>query len=346
MNKLGKRASNYHKISALLSCLSTEALLPVLFKAKPMHKGIGGTSALITLDGTPVFVKQIPLTDIELLPQHFNSTANIFELPLYYQYGVGSTGFGAWRELAAHRMTTDWVLNNEWPHFPLMYHWRILPNDSNEVKMSFWEDIDQYTQYWENSVPIRKRIEALNKATSHITLFLEYVPQNLHEWLKSQIFKDDATAQKAVEFVDTNLRATNHFMKHKGLLHFDAHFENILCDGELLYLSDFGLALSSTFELTQAEKDFMKHHHNYDEACAAVNLLHSIISTLFGKELWEVTLREYIEKPQKQLTPAIDEIIQKYAKTALAMDAFFQQLQKKSKLTPFPATLIEKLLIY
>jgi hypothetical protein len=37
----------------------------------------------------------VPLTDLEQLPQHFMSTANIFGLPLSYQYGVGSAGFGA-----------------------------------------------------------------------------------------------------------------------------------------------------------------------------------------------------------------------------------------------------------
>ena len=58
-----------------------------------MHEGIGGKSALISIDDTPVFVKKVPLTDLEQLPQHFMSTANIFDLPLSYQYGVGSAGF-------------------------------------------------------------------------------------------------------------------------------------------------------------------------------------------------------------------------------------------------------------
>jgi len=76
-----------------------------------MHEGIGGKSALISIEDTPVFVKKVPLTDLEQLPQHFMSTKNLFDLPLGYQYGVGSAGFGAWRELATHVMTTNWANN-------------------------------------------------------------------------------------------------------------------------------------------------------------------------------------------------------------------------------------------
>ena len=47
-----------------------------------MHKGIGGTSLQIEIDNTPVFVKKVPLTDLELQPENYMSTANIFNLPM------------------------------------------------------------------------------------------------------------------------------------------------------------------------------------------------------------------------------------------------------------------------
>jgi hypothetical protein len=107
-----------------------------------MHEGIGGKSALISIDDTPVFVKKVPLTDLEQLPQHFMSTANIFDLPLSYQYGVGSAGFGAWRELTTHIMTTNWVITNECVNFPIMYHWRILPSHPGDININYWGDIE------------------------------------------------------------------------------------------------------------------------------------------------------------------------------------------------------------
>ncbi|MEJ7689790.1 MAG: hypothetical protein WKF76_04810 [Nocardioidaceae bacterium] len=87
--------------------------------------GVGGSPAQVDLDGTPVFAKRIPLTDRELT--HPRSTANLFDLPMFCQYGIGSPGFNAWRELAANMIVTDAGLAGETESFPLLYHWRILP---------------------------------------------------------------------------------------------------------------------------------------------------------------------------------------------------------------------------
>jgi len=59
--------------------------------------GVGGDSVVIDVEGVPVFAKRIPLTDRELANP--GSTANLFDVPVYCQYGVVSPGFSAWREL-------------------------------------------------------------------------------------------------------------------------------------------------------------------------------------------------------------------------------------------------------
>ncbi|MCX7116343.1 MAG: hypothetical protein NTW94_00215 [Legionellales bacterium] len=339
-----QRIKLYSQISTSLSCLSNEKLKQILADAKPMHEGIGGKSALISIDDTSVFVKKVPLTDIEQLPQHFMSTANIFGLPLSYQYGVGSAGFGAWRELATHIMTTNWTITGECASFPMMYHWRILPSGPGDLNTDYWGDIEEHCRYWGNSNAIRKRVADLNKASAHIALFLEYVPQNLHEWLSAQIAKGVDSAETAVVFVDEHLKATNKYMNAHGLMHFDAHFKNILTDGKRLYLSDFGLALSSKFILSAEEVEFLKQHKSYDQACVAVNLLHCIITSLFGTEHWEIRLREYLAGELGDTSPVIAAMIKQHASTALLMDEFFQKLQKQSKSTPYPAAQLEKLL--
>lgn len=339
-----QRIRLYGQISTSLAALSNEKLKQILADSKPMHEGIGGKSALISIDDTPVFVKKVPLTDLEQLDQNFMSTANLFNLPLSYQYGVGSAGFGAWRELATHIMTTNWVITGECANFPIMYHWRILPSHLGDININYWGDIEKYCQYWENSDVIRKRALNLNHASAHIALFLEYVPQNLYDWLSAQITKGGDSAETATVFVEEQLKATNQHMNSCGLMHFDAHFENILTDGKQLYLSDFGLALSSKFDLTTAETEFLKQHQSYDQACAAVNLLHCVITSLFGKDNWEIRLREYLAGRIGNVPPAINTIINRYAPIALLMDEFFQKLQFERKSTPYPATQIEKLL--
>jgi hypothetical protein len=39
-------------------------------------------------------------------PENLKSTANIAHLPLFFHHGVGSPGFGAWRELIANQWAT------------------------------------------------------------------------------------------------------------------------------------------------------------------------------------------------------------------------------------------------
>ncbi len=339
-----QRIEQYSLASTSLATLSNEKLKQILADGKPMHEGIGGRSTLITINDIPIFVKKVPLTDLEQLPQHYMSTANIFDLPLGYQYGIGSAGFGVWRELSTHIMTTNWVITGECANFPIMYHWRIFPSGPADINTNYWGDIEKYCQYWENSTAIRKRVKDLNNVSAHIAFFLEYVPQSLHEWLSNQIAKGEGSAETAVAFVDEQLKTTNKYMNTHGLMHFDAHFENILTDGIRLYLSDFGLAISPKFDLTPEETEFLKQHQSYDQACAAVNLLHCIITSFFGKDDWVAHLHEYLTGGTRDTPPKIAAVIDRYAPIALVMDEFFQKLQKESKSTPYPAAQLEKLL--
>lgn len=344
MKNYNNRLKTYANVSTNLASTSTQKLELILADAKPMHQGIGGKSVLISVDESLVFVKKIPLTELEQLPQHLMSTANFFNLPPGYQYGTGSAGFGAWRELATHIMTTNWVIAGESAHFPLLYHYRILPCRPCDLNTDYWGDIDAYCQYWENSNSICKRVEALNQASAQIVLFLEYIPKNLYDWLGAQLTKGGLAAEKAVAWVDKDLKIINKHMNEQGLVHFDAHFNNILTDGQRLYLSDFGLALSATFDLSNAETEFLKHHQSFDQACHAVNLLHCIITSLFGKEAWIEQLQAYLAGKGEVLPPVITAVIKDYAPIALLMDDFFQKLQKESKSTPYPALALEKLL--
>ncbi|MGH3682730.1 MAG: hypothetical protein ACRDT2_21060 [Natronosporangium sp.] len=101
------RVAGYGDVSTALALRSDEQLRALVAQAPSIGSGIGGASARLAVEGRPVFVKRVPLTDLERRPEHVMSTANLFRLPSFFQYGVGSAGFGAWRELAAHVMTTN-----------------------------------------------------------------------------------------------------------------------------------------------------------------------------------------------------------------------------------------------
>ena len=181
MNQLTERQQTYSRISSALACMSNKQLEQMLADGKAMHKGIGGTSLQIEIDNTPIFVKKVPITDLELQSENYMSTANIFNLPMCYQYGIGSTGFGAWRELAAHVMTTSWVITGQCPNFLIMYHWRILQDTDSKI-ISDEEQIALYKDatYWENNASINSRLKAIALATHHTCLFLEFIPNHLY----------------------------------------------------------------------------------------------------------------------------------------------------------------------
>lgn len=51
----------------------------------------GNQSGVIDVDGVKVFVKKIALTGLERTAENEGCTANLFNLPMFYQYGVGSS---------------------------------------------------------------------------------------------------------------------------------------------------------------------------------------------------------------------------------------------------------------
>jgi len=81
MNQLTKRQQTYSRISSTLACMSNKQLKHLPANGMAMHKGIGGTSLQIEIDNTPIFVKKVPITDLELKAENYMSTANIFNLP-------------------------------------------------------------------------------------------------------------------------------------------------------------------------------------------------------------------------------------------------------------------------
>ena len=167
----GDRTKTFYTLSSRLNLMSDEQLSELLKGEK--KRSNWGENMRIEVDGIPVFVKFVPLTDLEKLPENMRSTRNLFGLPPYLQYGVGSPGFGVWRELAAHIMTTNWVLSGECPNFPLLYHWRVLPNESK--KNDETERINEITKIWNDAPGVRDRLQALHDASAQVVLFLEYI---------------------------------------------------------------------------------------------------------------------------------------------------------------------------
>ncbi|MBA2891315.1 protein kinase family protein [Nonomuraea soli] len=340
----GARLTAHGAVRAALGQYGDRALRELVDTAVPLGSGIGGQSALLQVAGTPVFVKRIPLTDLERRPEHVGSTANLFDLPAFCHYGlgvVGSPGFGAWRELAVHTMTTDWVLAGRYPGFPLMYHWRVLPGSipvSEELA-----DVERAVGYWGGGARVRHRLEALQESSASIALFLEYIPQNLFQWLDARIGAGADATDRACAMVERELAAGISFMNGHGLLHFDTHFENILTDGRRLYFADYGLAISSGFALSPQEAAFVERHQTYDRWYSSKYRVDWLVTALYGLERsdGEGRYRRVLAYAGGERPTGIPDvpaaIIARHAPIAAVMSDFFRAFQRQSRQVPYPA---------
>lgn len=331
------RVAAHARAATHLALLSDRGLGRLLLGATPLGAGIGGASALLEIEGVKVFVKRVPVTELELRPENVMSTANLFGLPGFYQYGVGSAGFGAWRELAVHAMATNWVLADGYRGFPLMYHWRVLlgPSPSPTAVFAGFGDLDSAVSHWDGSPAVRERLAAIRDSSASVVLFLEHVPHTLGAWLPGQ-------APSAYARVDRELAEGTAFMRSRGLVHFDAHFHNILTDGSRLYFSDFGLALSSRFELSAEESDFLQQHRDYDAGYVAAHLVnHHVAERVRAGLDRRRFVRDWAEgrrcEGADSVPGSLAAVLTRHARTAVVMDEFHRRLCDESKTVPYPA---------
>lgn len=338
------RRARYGDVATALALHSDRSLRDLVAAAPIAGAGIGGVNVLLDVEGAPVFVKRVPLTDLELRPEHVRSTANLFGLPTFCQYGVGSPGFGAWRELATHEMTTNWVLAGRSPGFPLLYHWRVVTGLPPRPPPQEYVDVDGAVAYWHGSAAVRQRLAALAGSSASLLLFLEYVPHSLRDWLTSQLADDRTDAPCAM--VEREIMAVVSAMSAESLVHFDAHFRNVLTDGQRLFVSDFGLATSARFDLSPAERVFLRTHRTHDGGHLVTELVNLLVTGLGGvtgpAERNEFVCRWAAGARPVALPPAAAAVLTRYAPVAAVMNDFYWKLHGESRKTPYPAAAIRR----
>lgn len=329
------RLTHYKNLSEQFRSLNDQDLVALIFESEQKKSSPWGESLSLKIENESVFIKLIPVTKRER--DNLDSTVNLFDLPLFYHYGVGSAGFGVWRELEAHKITTNWVLEDKCWNFPLMYHHRLLSN-SILLRKQHQRDLEKDVSYWDNNAQIRKRLTDIDEAADSLIIVLEHFPQTIRTWIQSVLIQDHVDLEKFVEKILEQLTRVNEFMQKNGFVHFDAHFENLLTDGQTIYFSDFGLSLSQSYDLSQEEVEFLNQHlETYDQACSIVNLLHMILSTYCAQTKDFIGLRDLFHKTEGKIPTSLQPFINKHLSVGLIMDDFFGALINKSKSTPYPS---------
>jgi len=322
--------------------MGDRALIDVVRDATGRATGIGGSVGVASVAGTTVFVKRIPLTDLEAAAGNVGSTANLFALPPACHYGLGSPGMGVWREIAAHAATTQWVLDGRCEGFPLAYHWRILPlvpfPDGPPDELA---EVERMVAFWDGSPAVRSRLTAVLGATASVALFCEPIAHPLGPWLGDRVRARRASADAALAMVDAGLRAVVSFLHRQGWVHFDAHVGNLLTDGRTVYLTDFGLVASTGFALDPDERAFVRANRTHDLAYVRTELANWIAREIAGYGDRQDRIAFLRGCADRQDAPGLEgvaaSLVRGYAPTAAIMNDFYEALYAQRRTVPYPA---------
>lgn len=333
-------------VGKLLAGLDDEELRRVVDAAQPLAVGIGGATSSADVLGAPVFIKRVTLTDLERERGNVRSTANLQGVPVQFHYGVGSVGASAWRELESHVRADRWVRTGQCENFPLLHHWRVLDGrlDRNALGAEH-DDVRAMVEYWHGSPAVGQRMTALAEASAGLHLFLEHVPQTLAQWLSTTLAHGPDTLDAVCVRVAEDLVSTASFLSREGLGHFDAHFRNVLTDGDRLYFADFGLALSATFSTSEEEDRFLREHADHDVAYVVRELLnwlvtafaHDAASWTDGSKRDDLMRRYAAGEAPLQLPTHAAALVSRYAPVAVVLNEFYARLYRTDRFSTFPA---------
>lgn len=323
---LSTRRVRHGLVSAALAARDDDELAALVGGAPHSAVGVGGGSSVVDVEGAPVFVKRIPITDRELAHPH--STANLFGLPTACQYGMhplAGPGLGAWRELAANLTVTEGVIAGESECFALLHHWRVLPGRPPVAEEH--RDVEAVVAQFGGDPTVRTRFEELATAQSSLVLFLEHLPGRLPDWLADPVGR--------AEDVERHLFDAVAFLRSRQLLHLDGHFGNMRADDERIYLVDLGLATSPRFDLSRSEHDFVARNLHHDADYAAMRLVNWLVTTVCGVPMpasgGPAARNEYVRRcadghiPQ-DVPPVVARILARHAPAAARINDFCRRL--------------------
>jgi len=224
--------------------------------------------------------------------------------------------------LAAQATASQFVSAGKCHSFPLLYHWCVLPGAiAREQSAAVQEELERMSSYWRGEQAVARRLQAIQNSTSYVALFIEYIPQNLHQWLSAQLANGSQSALAACLRVEQLLKSDLQFMSMNGLFHFDLHLRNILTDGESLYFADYGLALATQFHLSDGELAFLKLNTSHDAAYNMTQLHNWMVANL----------------PDAEALP----LVKHYAPVAALVNDFYRHLRSGNFDFDYPAAKLD-----
>ena len=220
-----------------------------------------GLSTRVEVDGCPLFVKAVPVTERELdagLP-----TTNLYGIPPSFNYPFGSPGLSVGRELAFARHSTEWVDSGECSSFPILICDHVIhrPEPARAVSgdySAYRGDVESVSQYLHDRAA----------ATSALVLVYE----DLAECAADRII----TSPSDVGWIVDDIEHAIAFLHARGVVHFDVDLFNVVTDGERAYIADHGLVMDPTFDLSTQERQFLARNRHFDHGNLYLALGHQV----------------------------------------------------------------------
>jgi hypothetical protein len=193
---------------------------------------------------------------------------------------------------------------------------------------------------------VGRRLEAIAAASASIVLFMEHIPLSLPEWLATRQAAGIEAVTSAGVLLEERLLEGVEVMNAGGLLHFDAHFHNILTDGRRLYFTDFGLATSPRFELSAEESAFAVRNRTHDLGHTMMWLVNWLVTSAAGVRSTHGAppvarndfVRRWAEGERRPSPPEpLAAILDRRAPLAAVLNDFYWDLFGTSRTTPYPA---------
>lgn len=222
-----------------------------------------GRSRRVVVDGVPVFVKSIPVTDLEL--DAGLGTSNIYAIPSYLNYPFGSPGLGAGRELSFALKTTEWIDDDVCRAFPILVHHRIIERSHEADRAS---SVGDYSAYREDDPSMSRYLAARSRAPARLVLLYEHFPSSAADWITRH--------PSDVEWILDDVRAAVHLLRSRDIVHFDVDLFNVVTDGASAFISDHGLVLDTAFDLSDNERTFLNANRHFDEGNFILSVGHHI----------------------------------------------------------------------
>ena len=308
------------------------------------------------ISGYDVFMKKIPLTTLEY--NNMFDTSNLYNLPTFYNYPIGSAGINCFRELTMHIKTTNWVLEGKMKNFIMMYHYRIIKKENHIIDEIQKENINKKVKTkWNNNKNIKNYLMERLNAPYEIIVVMEYFPITLNEWLKQDITN--------VYLYEKQIYPLLNFLQEQHVIHFDSHSKNVVVSKEgIIYMIDFGLVLDLEFNLTKEEIKLFRKNTMFDYGLSIMNILLPLLDhTIYIKDITKQTY--FINKYKMEYKPDNEinnikiiynnsneicdylgfpkkykKIVEEYKKLDFIMQQFLIKLLKNKK-TFFPNNMIK-----